>query len=510
MGRTRPPVLQRQLDLEYGYTELGGRWPSPEAPKLLAGFAAFLEAHKELVNASLEASAALKADVAKLTVWKKAKEATKVSHQKAARLALIAETEAKMSELKALSDRVSDEQIARAKALADQEAAAKAAARKALIEKKLKEHAAKVAAQTSEYDANPPASSVLYAAPAKFKIAGHGHQSITAETYGEYAKEKTDGGVRGHYMSGLTLHETAYKDRMTVEHAEESVPDHKGHSGGYFESKYSDAARAAFDATKDYGGADTTGKGDEQVFHPGKHNPYQTDFNLKHRLTDAVPADSPTGAYTSISSKFLSDAISTEALNAAKAAAKAELAANPSAYRTASGRFWKGYSVTLELGKPVGVGFEGTGGAVAPITDLFGNSSAQEGASRFIENLTHRPECAMAAGKAAQRGMESGLDRQAVKLRIKAAVNGVARAPLITDGQALNAAKAAEGAKRFPEPNIAPVGSAAITGTQTGLTLVSIDPSGANAVFAEGAGQHYPAKTPPQPLLIRRFGQGEV
>lgn len=370
---------------------------------------------------------------------------------------------------------------------------------------KLQAHDKRVSEQTSEYDVNPALKGKLHVAPHAFDIAGHGSQKITNEEYSTYAKSKgLSGREAEHYMSGLTLMEDDYAIRMEVERAEESVPGHRGHSGGYFVSKYTDTERSAFDSTTGTGAVGTS----EQMFHPGKHNPYQSDFNLKHRLTDAVPADSPTGAYTSISSKFISDKISMEALNEAKKRATQELRTNPSAYEASSGVFYKNWSVKLDLGKDTGSGFEApsSSGTTTGIRDLYGNSSAYEGAKKEALKYLDATNSEFVA-KLVKTSIERGRTRPQVKANILSALG--AKSVVISASNANKIAKAGE-TKVYSDSVITSIPSGAATGTQTGLTLKSIKADGSNAVWELGAGQHYPAQTSTGDFVMRKFGGATI
>lgn len=388
------------------------------------------------------------------------------------------------------------------------------AERQAKLDKKLKDHADRVADQTSEYDQNPQRTGTLYVAPQEFGIKD-GAKSTTSAEYAAHVK--AEGGSGEHYMAGLTLDEQGYKDRMAFESTEESTG---GHSGGFFESKYTPEQRKNFDPATS-GGKDITGKGTDQVFHPGRHNPHQSDFNLEHRLTDGVIADGGLGATTDVSSKWVSDAVAMEAMNLAKAKAAAELAANPAKYQK-SGKFYKNYSVIVDLKKPTGTGVAGTGGSTGEARTVFGDRSAFDPAKTAGQGAGLD---ATAAAKAAQAAVDSfgGIDK-AANDAVDAARAALAAATPPTTLSKKNATKKAEEAgiahikaavmagagvndaiaelvakaaykgtiTVFEDSEIAP--ASGFTGTKTGITLTSINADGTGAVFEDGAGQHYPAK----------------
>jgi hypothetical protein len=361
---------------------------------------------------------------------------------------------------------------------------------------KLQAHEKRVSEQTSEYDSNPVLKGKLHVAPHKFDIAGHGTQKITSEDYSKYAKTKgLSDKDSEHYMSGLTLMEDDYALRMEVERAEESVPGHNAHSGGYFSSKYSDVERQTFDSTTATGTIGTP----DQIFHPGKHNPYQSDFNLKHRLTDAVPADSATGAYTNISSKFISDKISMEALNTAKTKATLELRTNPGAYQVSPGVFHKGFTVKCDLGKDVGSGFEAdkANASLMSVEDLYGNNPAYDEA---FSQLADVAKAKIVADKVKEL---FALGRSRIDVK-----NGI-DALGYTYTNANNIVKAGE-TKVYDDSVISSIPSGAATGTQTGLTLKSIKADGSNAIWELGAGQHYPAQTISGQFGMTKFGSSII
>jgi hypothetical protein len=379
------------------------------------------------------------------------------------------------------------------------EAAAKKQQKRDRIKKvagKLQAHEKRVSEQTSEYDSNPVLKGKLHVAPHKFDIAGHGTQKITSEDYSKYAKTKgLSDKDSEHYMSGLTLMEDDYALRMEVERAEESVPGHNAHSGGYFSSKYSDVERQTFDSTTATGTIGTP----DQIFHPGKHNPYQSDFNLKHRLTDAVPADSATGAYTNISSKFISDKISMEALNTAKTKATLELRTNPGAYQVSPGVFHKGFTVKCDLGKDVGSGFEAdkANASLMSVEDLYGNNPAYDEA---FSQLADVAKAKIVADKVKEL---FALGRSRIDVK-----NGI-DALGYTYTNANNIVKAGE-TKVYDDSVISSIPSGAATGTQTGLTLKSIKADGSNAIWELGAGQHYPAQTTSGQFGMTKFGSSTI